>query len=793
MRTYGLKTIVLSLVAAIGLMAFTATAQATEELTLKSRHLAILLNSGTVLGIGTTTAVAGKQVGTAILKVPGKNSEIRCEAGAVTEASVENETDTKKNPEGEELTEASESKRAAMGKGKIEFSKCKVFAESTGLELAACTKAFNENNPEGKVVEGKREATPSAKVLVLALLHLHISTIAGEVLEHDISIVRLTPLSGIFFTKLKFGGTCSLPETVEVKGSIATEISQTDAAVQKMSFDGATVAGKAATKDAKTKLSFGANEAFVKGEIEIELEGKPVFGAMSGGEVPEELILKSRHLALLLNSGTVLSAGAPKTAIERQVGTVLLKIPAKNSEIRCEKGAVTEASVENETDTKKNPEGEELTEASESKLAVMGKGKIEFSKCKVFAESTGLELAACTKAFNENNPEGKVVEGKREATPSAKVLVLALLHLHISTIAGEVLEHDISIARLTPLGGGTLFSNLKFGGTCTLPENVEVTGSISTEISQSDAPIQKVTFDAATAEGVVVSKDAKTLLKFGANEAFIKGEIELELEGKPVFGAMSGGEVPAVELTLKSRHLALLLNSGTVLKTGTVTGATGTQVGTVILKIPFKGSELRCERGTVTEASVENETDTKKNPEGEELTEASTSAKAVMGKGRIEFSKCKVFAESTGAELANCTAAFNANNPEKIGSEAAPSAKVLVLSFLHFHKSTIAGEVLEHDISIARLTPLSGGIFTKLKFGGLCTALPENVEVTGSIATEIPTTDAVKQKVVFDTASAAGKAITKEAKTKLSFGGNEAFIKGELEVELEGAPNWGVM
>ena len=281
MRTYGLKAIGLSLMAVIGLMALTATAQAAEELTLKSRHLGILLNSGTVLSAGTTTGVTGKQVGTVILKVPGKNSEIRCERGAITEASVENETDTKKNPEGEELTEASESKLAAMGKGKVEFSKCKVFAESTGTELVACTKAFNKNNAEFKEVEGVREAAPSAKVLILTFLHSHQSTTAGEVLEHDISIVRLTPLGGgTLFTKLIFGETCSLPENVEVKGSVATEIPTTDAVKQKVNFDGASATGKAVAKDAKTKLSFGANEAFLKGEIELELAGGPNWGVM---------------------------------------------------------------------------------------------------------------------------------------------------------------------------------------------------------------------------------------------------------------------------------------------------------------------------------------------------------------------------------------------------------------------------------------------------------------------------------------------------------------------------------
>jgi hypothetical protein len=268
MRTHGLKAIGLTLLAAIGMMAFTASAQAAEELTLKSRHLAILLNSGTFLKTETVTTATGKQIGTAILKIPGKNSEIRCETGTVSEASAENETDTKKNPAGEELKEISASGTSAMGKGKIQFSKCKVFSESAGTELAACTKAFNENNPE-KIGS---EAAPSAKVLVLFFLHLHKSTIAGEVLEHHIWIVRLTPLAGTAFTTLKFGGTCALPEKVEVTGSASTEVPQTDAVIQKASFDGASAAGKAVSKDANTKLNFGANEAFIKGEIEVELQ-----------------------------------------------------------------------------------------------------------------------------------------------------------------------------------------------------------------------------------------------------------------------------------------------------------------------------------------------------------------------------------------------------------------------------------------------------------------------------------------------------------------------------------------
>ncbi len=265
MRTHGRKALGLVLMAALGLMAFSATAQA-AELVLIRRHLALLLNSGTVLGTGTTTTASGKQIGTAILKIPGKNAEIRCETGTVSEASAENVTDTQEGPEITKLTEKSASGLSATGKGKIQFSKCKVFTESTGVELAACTKAFNENNEE-KIGS---EAAPSAKVLLLFLLHFHKSTIA-PVLESLRWLVRLSPHAGFPFTKLKFGGTCSLPEKVEVTGNATTLVPTTDATKQKVKFDTGTAEGQTWNSEAEAKLKFGANEAFIKGEVEVEL------------------------------------------------------------------------------------------------------------------------------------------------------------------------------------------------------------------------------------------------------------------------------------------------------------------------------------------------------------------------------------------------------------------------------------------------------------------------------------------------------------------------------------------
>jgi len=103
MRTNGLKILGLAMMVALGLMAFSAVG---AQAALVLRHTAILLNAtekeaGKVLEAGKPKEATGEQEGTAILKIPAKNSEIRCEKGAVSEASVENETDTKKKSVGQ--------------------------------------------------------------------------------------------------------------------------------------------------------------------------------------------------------------------------------------------------------------------------------------------------------------------------------------------------------------------------------------------------------------------------------------------------------------------------------------------------------------------------------------------------------------------------------------------------------------------------------------------------------------------------------------------------------------------
>jgi len=165
-----------------------------------------------------------------------------------------------------------------MGKGSIEFSSCKVFEETTGKELAACTKVFNEKNKNVKGEAGR----PSAKVLVLTLLHWKET---ANLTTHFL-LVRLTPLAGPTepFTTLEFGGTCGLPEKPIIKGSVTGEVAfpmpYIDGKKVKANFETATTFGKELSTVAETELLFGANPSFITGKISAEIVGVEKWGVM---------------------------------------------------------------------------------------------------------------------------------------------------------------------------------------------------------------------------------------------------------------------------------------------------------------------------------------------------------------------------------------------------------------------------------------------------------------------------------------------------------------------------------
>lgn len=278
MKRHGLRALGLAFMATLALMAFGAAA---AQATLILRHTAILLNAtekeaGKVLEAGKAKTATGALEGTAILKVPSKSLELRCQEGAVSEVSIENESDTKKNPEGKELLSASESGLAAMGKGKVEFSKCGVFI--AGVESAACTKAFNEHNKNAKGEGGH----PSAKFLALTLLHFKE---VGNLTTHFL-LVRITPLSGPAepFTVLEFGGTCSMPEKLIIGGSLAGEVSfpmpYIDGKTVSIKFESESAFGKELNTNAEAKMLQGANEAFITSKDSAEIVGVEKWGVM---------------------------------------------------------------------------------------------------------------------------------------------------------------------------------------------------------------------------------------------------------------------------------------------------------------------------------------------------------------------------------------------------------------------------------------------------------------------------------------------------------------------------------
>jgi hypothetical protein len=270
MRKHGLRAVGLALMAALGMMAFSATAAQASVLELDLYHLCYLLG-GTVIPCeeGMEEKVTGEQESTeGILKIPAKNSEIRCLKGKVLGANIKNNADV---AEGER--KQAPLKLTAEGKGEIEFFECKVFEISTGKELAACTKVFNEKNKNGAGVAGH----PVAKFDYLFLLHRHFSTIPGEELNTHYALwIALSEGENPFVT-LEFGGTCALPEKAKVSGRVAAKILNPETMETKLKaeFDSESTEGKFynGLPVVNGKLLFGANESFIKGKAFAELAG----------------------------------------------------------------------------------------------------------------------------------------------------------------------------------------------------------------------------------------------------------------------------------------------------------------------------------------------------------------------------------------------------------------------------------------------------------------------------------------------------------------------------------------
>jgi hypothetical protein len=200
-----------------------------------------LRESGTLLTEKET--VAGGVEGTGTFSIPAKNTEINCAKGTESAGVIENR-----------------GKVEGVGTGTFTFSECTVLNFKTKEELKACTTEFNAHNEKGNL----KIATEKTSILLHA--------VGEEGLAHRVWL-NIHPPKGSTFTTLEFGGTCSLPEKVEVTGSFAVEVPNEDAVKLKTIIDTESEAGKKLQELAEAKLSFGASPAYIKAKAFVELTG----------------------------------------------------------------------------------------------------------------------------------------------------------------------------------------------------------------------------------------------------------------------------------------------------------------------------------------------------------------------------------------------------------------------------------------------------------------------------------------------------------------------------------------
>jgi hypothetical protein len=245
---------------ALALMASVAQA-ATLELGDKpeSGEPGFFLSGGTERPTGLTKeTIAEKVTGIRIL-IPGKASEIVCEEGKITEGFIENEY---------ESYTTGTMKKGGHGHKIVIYLGCKVFKINltTGAlegELSKCTEELNK-------ASGNK-----LTFIYLILIKVHFPDVYWLLLPLYITKAQEEEAEKLTlpFTTLKFGGTCSLPETVKITGSLAIKAPSVDANKSKVSVNTFSAAGKEEQALLGTKLKFGASEAFVAGEGEIELTG----------------------------------------------------------------------------------------------------------------------------------------------------------------------------------------------------------------------------------------------------------------------------------------------------------------------------------------------------------------------------------------------------------------------------------------------------------------------------------------------------------------------------------------
>jgi hypothetical protein len=279
MRKHGLKALVLTVMAALGLMAFSASSALAAELNvIMEPNAATNGNAGFFLiggvnkpaGAATETIAASGTNGR--LAIPAKSAEVDCAAASLTGSpTVDNEY--------KDWSLATPALKAGgHGLGSATFTGCKVFATNAkaekGAELAPCSAVVKS--------EGQAVGTVVAKGLLRVVQHPEAEAKAFIVLEPEVTSVATSNANIALtskFTKLVFGGTCSLPETADIHGGIVARAPTTDVNKPSLSVKSWEVPGASAVLSAEQKLlgaalTFGANPAFIEANNVIaELTG----------------------------------------------------------------------------------------------------------------------------------------------------------------------------------------------------------------------------------------------------------------------------------------------------------------------------------------------------------------------------------------------------------------------------------------------------------------------------------------------------------------------------------------
>lgn len=220
-RKPGTRLLRLSLLAALGLMALTATSAQAENLEAgKTKRGTITVLGSEELAIGET--VTGEEEGTVLAQVPGRGIEMKC-------------------PGGYDIEEAQILKEG-VGDAKVTFLECKVFTIG-GKEEVPCNVL-----PKGNI---------TGSALLLAIKHEGKAYVLGE------------PKPGnTVFTIIEFGGAeCPLATKNIVSGSYSGELKEAEG------VELLVTGNQAIQKLLGDKVSFGAFEALVIGSGKVHLTG----------------------------------------------------------------------------------------------------------------------------------------------------------------------------------------------------------------------------------------------------------------------------------------------------------------------------------------------------------------------------------------------------------------------------------------------------------------------------------------------------------------------------------------